>query len=216
MTALSHRSSSSPPRCPRPARIPRGRPWSPTRSAQIALGAGSGVAVGVLGALALRLAVAHRWMLDGTRWIGPPAIAFLAWFVAHEFGGNVFVAAFAAGLATTAAYGRVPEAFLEFAEVGGELVGLVVFFLFGTLLVEISGRDRPYRPSIYAVLSLTVIRMFPVAIALRREGSAPAHCCVHRLVRPAWPCIARAHAGRAGRWSRDTAIRSNGRGGGGA
>ncbi len=98
-----------------------------------------------------------------------PAIAFLAWFVAHELGGNVFVAAFAAGLAATAAYGRVPEAFLEFAEVGGELLGLVVFFLFGSLLVEISGA-LSVPVVVYAVLSLTIVRMFPVAIALAGKG----------------------------------------------
>ena len=99
-------------------------------------------AVGALGALALRVAVARGWMLEGTHWMAAPAIGFLAWFVAHELGGNVFVAAFAAGLAMTAVYGRVPDSFLEFAEVGGELVGLIVFFLFGALLVEIAWRSR--------------------------------------------------------------------------
>ena len=102
----------------------------------------------------------------GTHWMAAPAIGFLAWFVAHELGGNVFVAAFVAGLAMTATYGHVPESFLEFAEVGGELLGLMVFFLFGALLAGIGGAiSLPVL--IYAVLSLTIIRMLPVAIALR-------------------------------------------------
>ncbi len=140
--------------------------WIVDAVAEIAFGAIAGIVVGGLGALALRLAIARQWMHDGTHWMVVPAIGFLAWFVAHELGGNVFVAAFAAGIATTAVYGRVPESFLEFAEVGGELLGLIVFFLFGALLVEISGAIS-VPVVLYAVLSLTVVRMLPVAIALR-------------------------------------------------
>ena len=76
---------------------PAGTAWIRDAVAQIAYGALAGIAVGVLGALALRFAIARQWMHDGTHWIAVPAIAFLAWFVAHELGGNVFVAAFAAG-----------------------------------------------------------------------------------------------------------------------
>jgi sodium/hydrogen antiporter len=142
-----------------------GTAWIADAVAQIAFGALAGIAVGVLGALALRFVIARQWMHDGTHWIVVPAIAFLAWFVAHELGGNVFVAAFAAGLAMTAAYGRVPESFLEFAEIGSELLGLMVFFLFGALLVGIAATiSLPV--VIYAVLSLTIVRVLPVAISL--------------------------------------------------
>jgi sodium/hydrogen antiporter len=140
--------------------------WIADAVAQIAFGALAGIVVGVLGALGLRLAVARQWMNAGTHWMAAPAIGFLAWFVAHELGGNVFVAAFAAGLAMTAAYGRVPESFLEFAEIGSELLGLIVFFLFGALLVGIA-ETISVPVVIYAVLSLTVVRMLPVAISLR-------------------------------------------------
>jgi sodium/hydrogen antiporter len=139
--------------------------WITDAIAEIALGAGGGVLVGVVGALALRMAVDRRWMHDNTHWIAAPAIGLLAWVVAHEVGGNVFVAAFAAGLAMTAAYGRVPRAFLEFAELGGELAGLIVFFLFGSLLVAMAGAIS-VPVLIYAVLSLTLVRMLPVAISL--------------------------------------------------
>ncbi len=143
--------------------------WIADAAAQIAFGAIAGILVGVVGALALRLAVAREWMHDGTHWMAAPAIGFLAWFVAHELGGNVFVAAFVAGLAMTATYGRVPESFLEFAEVSGELLGLMVFFLFGALLVGISAAFS-VPVVIYALLSLTIIRMLPVAIALQGTG----------------------------------------------
>jgi len=139
--------------------------WVTDAVAQISLGALAGVLVGVLGGLSLRLALARGWMQEGASWIVVPAIAMLAWFVAHEAGGNVFVAAFVAGLALTAAYGRVPQALLEFADAGGELLGLAVFFLFGTVLAGL-GAALSLPALLYAALSLTVIRMLPVAIAL--------------------------------------------------
>jgi len=143
-----------------------GTAWVADAVAQIGLGAIAGIAVGGLGALALRVAVTRGWMLEGTHWMATLAIGLVAWFVAHELGGNVFVAAFVAGLAMTAVYGHIPESFLEFAEASGELVGLVVFFLFGALLVGIAPAIS-VPVVIYALLSLTAVRMLPVAISLR-------------------------------------------------
>jgi NhaP-type Na+/H+ or K+/H+ antiporter len=138
--------------------------WLVDAVSQIGLGVAAGVAVGVGGALALRLATSRGWMLDRARWMAALAMALLAWVVAHELGGNVFVAAFVAGLASTAAYGRVPDAVLEFAELGGELLGLFVFYLFGVLVPTIGGYDA--RVVLFAILALTVVRMVPVAIGL--------------------------------------------------
>ncbi len=138
---------------------------------QIGLGVVAGAAIGIATAFLLRLAIHRGWILDSARWMAAPAMAFLAWFVAHEIGGNVFVAAFVAGLAATATYGRVPDAFLEFAEIGGELLGLAVFFLFGALVPSIPGIDGPV--IIYALVALTVVRMLPVAVSLIGTHLAP-------------------------------------------
>jgi NhaP-type Na+/H+ or K+/H+ antiporter len=140
--------------------------WVADAVAQIGLGALAGGLVGAVAGWSLRLALGRTWMQAGATWIVVPAVAMLAWFVAHELGGNVFIAAFVAGLALTAAYGRVPEALLEFAEAGGELLGLGVFFLFGTVLAGL-GAALSLPALLYAALSLTLIRMLPVAIALR-------------------------------------------------
>ena len=53
---------------------PAGTAWIADAVAQIAYGALAGIAVGVLGALALRFAIARQWMHDGTHWIAVPAI----------------------------------------------------------------------------------------------------------------------------------------------
>lgn len=142
--------------------------WVADAAAQLALGVLAGGLVGGGGGLLLRLADRRGTILPGARWMAAPAIAILAWFVAHEVGGNAFVAAFVAGFATTATFGRVPDAFLEFAAVGGEFVGLAVFFLFAALVPSLTG----FSPAVvvFAILALTVIRMVPVAISLVGTG----------------------------------------------
>lgn len=61
------------------------------------------------------------------------------------------------------------EAFLRVAEVGLVLLLFSVFFLFG-LLVARAGNQFGLTHALYAVLSLTVVRMLPVAVALIGAG----------------------------------------------
>jgi NhaP-type Na+/H+ or K+/H+ antiporter len=89
----------------------------------------------------------------------------MAWTLTPLIGGNAFIAAFVAGMAATAAGGRLPNSFTQFGETAGEVAGLAVFFLFGMLVPQIGGYSLPIL--VYALLSLTVIRMLPVALALR-------------------------------------------------
>ena len=194
MTDSSPRSCSSRPRWPWSEGMSATRPGSPMPSPRSRSARSPGMIVGVLGAFALRVAVARKWMHAGTHWMAAPAIGFLAWFVAHELGGNVFVAAFIPGLAMTATYGHVPESFLEFAEVGGELFGLMVFFLFGALLAGMGGAI-----SFPADLRGPVAHDHPYAPRGPRPAGDPvanAHRGIHRLVRPTRPCIDRADARR--------------------
>ncbi len=146
--------------------------WVADAFAQIGLGVVAGVIVGAGGATLLRFAFRRGWVLDGARWVLAPALAFLAWFVALELGGNAFVAAFVAGFAATATIGRVSDELLEFGEVGGELLGLAVFFMFGVLVPSLGPFDLP--TLLFAIAALTVVRMLPVAAALLGTRLAPA------------------------------------------
>ena len=58
---------------------------------------------------------------------------------------------------------------MEFAEESGQLINLYVFFLFGLLVARAWGQFEPSH-FVYAVLSLTVVRMAPVALALLGTG----------------------------------------------
>jgi len=146
--------------------------WIADAAAEIGLGVVAGVVVGAGGAILLRVALQRGWSVPGSHWIVAPALAFVAWTVAHALGGNIFIAAFVAGLATTATFGEVPDDLLEFGEVGSELLGLAVFFMFGILVPTLG----PFEPAVivFALLALTVVRMGPVAVSLVRTGLTPA------------------------------------------
>jgi NhaP-type Na+/H+ or K+/H+ antiporter len=71
------------------------------------------------------------------------------------------------------AAGSLRERALDFAEEEGELLNLAVFFIFGVFAAEALG-DATWQMVAYAVLSLTVIRMLPVAVAVIGLGLRPA------------------------------------------
>ncbi len=101
------------------------------------------------------------------------AVAVAAFAVALAFDANGFIAAFVAGIAfgalLDARSSTVDEA-MELPELGGEFLALVVWFLFGATLVPLAFDDLDGRTVLYALASLTVIRMLPVALSLVRSG----------------------------------------------
>ena len=77
----------------------------------------------------------------------------------------MFIAAFVAGLAVQVKFKEAGKHSVEFTEEWGQLFNLSVFFLFG-LLVARDWRQLNWLHVLYAIISLTVVRMLPVAIAL--------------------------------------------------
>jgi sodium/hydrogen antiporter len=93
------------------------------------------------------------------------ALALIAWALADTVGGNGFIAAFVGGLVVGPTVERVGGRLIRFTETEGQLLNLSVFFIFGVLaagLVE----SLSWAIVLYALLSLTVIRMLPVALSL--------------------------------------------------
>ena len=77
----------------------------------------------------------------------------------------MFIAAFIGGMAARFGAKLTSEGPVEFTEHAGQLFNLSVFFLFGLMVAHDWHRFNAWHFA-YAVLSLTLIRMLPVAIAL--------------------------------------------------
>jgi NhaP-type Na+/H+ or K+/H+ antiporter len=131
--------------------------------------------VGYIGGKLLAFARERGWTSGVSEQIAILALALLAYEGAVAIGGNGFIAGFAGGILFGAATrGRLEEP-VQFTETLGLSASFLVWSLFGALFVgELLTHDLSVRPIVYAVLSLTVIRMVPVAIVLIGTHLRPA------------------------------------------
>ena len=136
---------------------------------ELGVGLLAGAAIGGLGAVALNRASRSDWIAHGGHRLAALALAAGSLAVTLALDGNGFIAAFVAGLAFGAVADRSEidiERTDELPELGGELLGLVVWFLFGATLMPIAVEHFGGAALAYALLSLTVVRMVPVAVSM--------------------------------------------------
>jgi sodium/hydrogen antiporter len=137
---------------------------------ELAIGAGVGAVVGFAGGRLLRQARRRGWTAEDFTGIGVLALAVVAFGLALTLGGNGFIAAFCGGMAFGAAVGkRAPEE-LAFLEQAGSLVSLLVWLAFGAIALPIMFDRIDPLVVLYAVLSLTLVRMVPVALVSLGSG----------------------------------------------
>lgn len=131
-----------------------------------------GVVVAVVVAQLLKASKQRDWLDDHWAQIIPLAAAAVAYAVTDELGGSGFIATFAAGLV----YGRLlgddaHQTILLSEEIGGVL-SAVTFMLFGAVYLGPALADIDVQTVVYAVLSLTVVRMLSVGIGFVGSGAA--------------------------------------------
>jgi NhaP-type Na+/H+ or K+/H+ antiporter len=132
-------------------------------------GAGLGAGVGVLGALLLSLSRSRGWSSPEVVPLSVLALAVFAYECAVLAGLNGFVAAFIAGVAFGSGAPACADV-LSLAEEAGSLLSLVVWFIFGAVMLVPAIRTAVWQDVVFAVLALTVVRMVPVALSLVGAG----------------------------------------------
>jgi len=138
--------------------------------AELGIGVLVGVGVGLAGGFALRWSRRRGWAADEFVGIAVLALALVTYTASLAVHGNGFVAAFCGGLAFGAAAGRRAPAELLFLEQAGSLVSMLVWFAFGALAIPIVLVRADLAVVAYAILSLTLVRMVPVALACWGAG----------------------------------------------
>ena len=138
---------------------------------QIGYGLVGGVVAGALGALALRLSAGRHLIEPHWRQILTAASALLAAGIASALGGSIFIAAFTGGFVFGALRGEEGGEVSELVDEGGELFNAVTFIVFGALILGPVLDEVTWRVALYAVLSLTVVRMLPVLLAMLGTGA---------------------------------------------
>ncbi|MEJ2711189.1 MAG: cation:proton antiporter [Anaerolineales bacterium] len=142
--------------------------WLVSALSEIAIGLAVGVVLGLVGGRLFKLALERNWTSESARQIGNPALALLIFTGAKYMGGNGFVAVFIGGILFGYVTRHLLHAATEFTEVSGTIFSLFVWTIFGSTLVIPLLQNFNLTAFIYALLSLTLVRMLPVAIALIR------------------------------------------------
>ena len=136
---------------------------------------GYGVLGGMAGGLAAAavVAVAYRRNLITASWLQviPIASAGLAFGLADGLGGSGVIAAFFAGATFGTLVHRESEEASRLNEELGGLLGGVTFLIFGAVLLGPALEHLTWRNILYAALSLTFVRMLPVAVAMIGTGA---------------------------------------------
>lgn len=134
---------------------------------QMVIGVLVGVGSGFAGGLLLNIAGRRGWAAPKYRAMGVLALALFTFAAATEMGGNGFIAAFVGGLAFGAVVVRpVSRTALDFDARAGELLSVLVWFIFGAVMVPVLGAALNWPMVLFAVLALTLLRPLPVAVAL--------------------------------------------------
>jgi NhaP-type Na+/H+ or K+/H+ antiporter len=138
---------------------------------QIGYGLIGGVIAGIAGALILRFGTAHRLMETHWTQILVLASALLAAGIATALGGSIFIAAFSAGVLFGALRRDAGGEVSQLVDEGGELFNAATFIVFGAVVLGPLLDELSWEIAAYAVLSLTAVRMLPVALALLGTGA---------------------------------------------
>jgi NhaP-type Na+/H+ or K+/H+ antiporter len=128
------------------------------------------------------LALLAAWCMDRSRdrqlngrrgrQVATLVLPALLFGVAELIGANAFIAAFVGGLIFGAASSTLREdhATTGLLETSADLLGFVVWFLFGGLLLRVFEAGIRWQWWAIGVLALTVLRLIPVAIAMIGSG----------------------------------------------
>jgi NhaP-type Na+/H+ or K+/H+ antiporter len=133
--------------------------------AELAIGLLIGIAVGGGGGWLVKVASRRGWVAEGFAGPAVLGLALCSYATSVALHGNGFIAAFTGGLAFAAA-GRQAARLVPFVEETGTMLSLLVWLMFGVVAVVPALTGLTWQTVLYAVLSLTVIRMLPVAVAL--------------------------------------------------
>jgi NhaP-type Na+/H+ or K+/H+ antiporter len=136
-------------------------------AAQIGFGILAGLVMGYLGARYIRWGRESGWMSSKFQKLGWLALVLLSYGMAELIGGNGFIAAFVFGITSGNTLRHDEgESLYAYAEVENSLMILLTFVIFGMVMLAPALKHIDLTVVLYALLSLTAVRMIPVAISL--------------------------------------------------
>ena len=140
---------------------------------QIFFGLLAGIILGWMGGWLIGEAGKRGWIDESVQQLGLLALALMCYGGAVLIGGNGFIAAFTGGLLVKRGFEDARFHTSEFSEAWGQILNYFVFFIFGMIAAQVLPQFD-VTTLIFALLSLTFVRMIPVAVAMIRTRLNPA------------------------------------------
>lgn len=135
---------------------------------EIGIGAGVGLLLAFTGSSVLKWSGARGWVTGSWTQVPVVALAMACFGLAQWLGGSGFISCFVGGMlfgALTKDH-AVKEQVLAGAESFGNVLSLLTWFVFGAVVLGMGLTSLSWQVLVYALLSLTLIRMVPVLVCL--------------------------------------------------
>ncbi|PVZ06814.1 cation:proton antiporter [Actinomycetospora cinnamomea] len=138
---------------------------------EVGFGLVGGIVAALLAGMSLRFAARHHTI--SRPWVQIPSVgaATTAAGTALALGGSIFIAAFTAGLVFSALRPDHGPEVTYLVDQSGELLNAVTFIVFGAVILAPALRHLSWQLLVYALSSLTVVRVLPVAAAMIGTGA---------------------------------------------
>jgi NhaP-type Na+/H+ or K+/H+ antiporter len=133
---------------------------------EIGIGLAVGIGLTFLGARLTRLFSERKWIAETWQQLTVPALAVACFAVSQWLGGSGFIACFAGGLLFGMTTRHHKHKLLLAAEGTGDVLALITWVVFGAAVFGQALGSLSWDVILYALLSLTVVRILPVYVAL--------------------------------------------------
>jgi NhaP-type Na+/H+ or K+/H+ antiporter len=137
---------------------------------EIGIGVAVGLVLAVLAGWVLRRSAEHDWLSETWMQITVIALAIAMFALAQGIGGSGFISAFIGGLMFGKITKQHKKVLLHASEGTGEAFALVTWVVFGSAIIGKVVGYFSWPILLYAVLSLTLIRMLPIVVSLAGTG----------------------------------------------
>ncbi len=141
---------------------------------EVGIAAGVGVLVAATIGIVVTGSKRRGWLDEQWGQVVPLAAAAIAYTTTDELGGSGFIATFVAGLLYRRFLGAsTAHSTTHLMEDVGGVLSAVTFLAFGATVIGLGVTDLDVSTVVYAVMSLTIVRMILVALSLVGSGAAP-------------------------------------------
>jgi NhaP-type Na+/H+ or K+/H+ antiporter len=139
---------------------------------ELGIGLAVGLGLTALGGCLIRFCWKRGWITKVWMHIAVVALALATFALAQSLHGSGYIAAFTGGLLFGFLAKEATHELLLTAEADGETLAMLTWFVFGSAVIGQQSDLFTWEVIVYAVLSLTVIRVLPIFLSLTGSGES--------------------------------------------